>query len=74
MKICVSLPGEDVRFLDEYAREQGYASRSAALQHAVRLLRASELGDDYAAAFAEWSGSDEAAAWDAAVGDALSRD
>ena len=31
MKVSVSLPGEDVRFLDEYAREQGLESRSAAV-------------------------------------------
>ena len=30
MKLSVSLPSEDVEFLDEYARTQGYPSRSAA--------------------------------------------
>lgn len=31
MKVSVSLPGQDVEFLDAYAREQGLESRSAAL-------------------------------------------
>ena len=39
MKVSVSLPSEDVKFLDVYAEEQGLESRSAALQRAVRLLR-----------------------------------
>ena len=29
MKLSVSLPEEDVEFLDQYARTQGYQSRSA---------------------------------------------
>ena len=44
MKVSVSLPGDDVEFLDDYATKQGLDSRSAALQRAVRLLRVSELG------------------------------
>ena len=44
MKVSVSLPDEDVDFLDAYASSQGFASRSAVVHKAVRLLRASELG------------------------------
>ena len=47
MKVSVSLPDEDVEFLDAYADAQGFASRSAVLHKAVRLLRASELGPAY---------------------------
>ncbi len=71
MKLSVSLPDEDVDFLDQYARTQGYDSRSAVVHKAVRLLRASELGGDYAEAWNEWSESGDAEAWDAAVGDGL---
>lgn len=71
MKLSVSLPDEDVGFLDQYARTQGYESRSAVVHKAVRLLRASELGADYADAWNEWSDSGDAGAWDAAVGDGL---
>jgi Arc/MetJ-type ribon-helix-helix transcriptional regulator len=44
MKLSVSLPDEDVEFLDAYANEQGFPSRSAVLHKAVRLLRGAELG------------------------------
>ena len=39
MKLSVSLPEEDVAALDAYARAAGLPSRSAALHHAIRLLR-----------------------------------
>ncbi len=71
MKLSVSLPNEDVEFLDEYARTQGYDSRSAVVHRAVRLLRSTELGEAYAEAWSEWSQSGEADVWDAAVGDGL---
>ena len=71
MKVSVSLPDEDVEFLDKYAETKGYDSRSAVVHRAVRLLRASELGDDYADAWAEWTDSRDADAWNAAVGDGL---
>jgi Arc/MetJ-type ribon-helix-helix transcriptional regulator len=71
MKLSVSLPDEDVEFLDQYAQTQGYESRSAVVHKAVRLLRATELGADYAKAWDEWSESGEAAIWDAVVGDGL---
>ncbi len=47
MKVSVSLPDDDVEFLDGYAHRQGFDSRSAVLHKAVRLLRASELGAAY---------------------------
>lgn len=69
MKLSVSLPDEDVEFLDEYARTQGYGSRSAVVHKAVRLLRASELGSDYANAWSEWDESGEPRAWETVVAD-----
>jgi antitoxin MazE9 len=74
VKVSVSLPSDDVDFLDAYAREQGLDSRSAALHRAVRLLRASELGAAYESAWGEWAPSGEAAAWDAVAGDGLRSD
>jgi Arc/MetJ-type ribon-helix-helix transcriptional regulator len=71
MKVSVSLPGEDVEYLDAYAREQGLESRSAALQKAVRLLRAAELGAAYESAWDEWTTSGDADPWDATAGDGL---
>jgi Arc/MetJ-type ribon-helix-helix transcriptional regulator len=71
MKVSVSLPDEDVEYLDAYAQTQGLESRSAALQKAVRLLRASELGADYEDAWAEWATSGDAELWDAATADGV---
>lgn len=71
MKLSVSLPDEDVAILDEFARAAGYRTRSAALQHAVRLLRLSELEQDYEAAWAEWATSTDYELWEAAAADGL---
>jgi Arc/MetJ-type ribon-helix-helix transcriptional regulator len=71
MKLSVSLPEEDVDYLDAYAASQGFASRSAVLHRAVRLLRASELGAAYEDAWEEWF-EGEADAWEATVTDGLS--
>lgn len=71
MKLSVSLPAEDVEFLDQYVQTQGYGSRSAVVHRAVRLLRATELGEAYAEAWREWSESGEADVWEGAVADGL---
>lgn len=71
MKISVSLPDEDVEFLDEYAKKVGIDSRSAVIQRAVRLLRSTGMGPAYAAAFEEWDAGGEAEVWDSAVGDGI---
>ncbi len=71
MKVSVSLPDEDVEFLDAYAQAQGLASRSAVLHKAVRLLRGAELAPAYEDAFASWQDSDDAADWENTVGDNL---
>lgn len=71
MKLSVSLPEEDVEFLDAYARSNGIETRSAAVRKAVRLLRASEFGADYEDAWQEWTDSAAADEWDAVVGDGL---
>ena len=71
MKVSVSLPGEDVQFLDDYAKEQGLESRSAALHRAVRLLRTAELSGTYEAAWAEWEAEGEANPWESTTRDGL---
>ncbi|MEX1007575.1 MAG: ribbon-helix-helix domain-containing protein [Acidimicrobiia bacterium] len=70
LKLSVSIPDADVEFIDQYADEHGVESRSGVVQRAVSLLRASELGDDYAAAWAEWADSDREL-WAAADADGL---
>ncbi len=69
MKVSVSLPDDDVEFLDTYAEREGYASRSAVLHKAVRMLRASELGSAYQDAWAEWNTGADSALWEAVTGD-----
>lgn len=71
MKISVSLPNDDVDFLDEYARTQGFASRSAVVHAAVRLLESSKLGDAYADAWQQWEESGDADTWDRATSDGV---
>ena len=73
MKLSVSLPDDDVAFLDVYAREQGYDSRSAVVHKAVRLLRTADLAGDYEHAWDEWSSSGEAQLWETTAGDGLTR-
>lgn len=71
MKLSISLPDEDVATLDNYARASGLRSRSAAVQHAIRLLEHPDLEDDYAKAWEEWESSGERAAWEATAADGL---
>jgi Arc/MetJ-type ribon-helix-helix transcriptional regulator len=72
MKLSVSLPQEDIAYIDEYATRMGAHSRSAVLQQAVSLLRTSELESAYAAAFEEWQRSEDRDLWENAAGDGLS--
>jgi Arc/MetJ-type ribon-helix-helix transcriptional regulator len=71
MKLSVSLPDDDVAFLDAYAESQGIGSRSAVVHKAVRLLKASELGGAYEDAWIEWANSDDQELWDSTVSDGL---
>jgi Arc/MetJ-type ribon-helix-helix transcriptional regulator len=68
MKVSVSLPGEDLAFLDEYASAHAYPSRSAVVHKAIRVLHLGELHEAYADSWAEWDASGEADNWNAAVG------
>ncbi|MEO6469472.1 MAG: ribbon-helix-helix domain-containing protein [Acidimicrobiia bacterium] len=72
MKLSVSVPEDDVEFIDAYAATHGLESRSGVVQRALSLLRSADLGQDYAAAWAEWENSGDAELWDATVGDGLS--
>lgn len=73
MKLSISLPDVDIEFLDGYAHEHGIESRSGAIQRAIRLLRAADLGDAYQAAWDEWDQSGDAEAWEATTADGLVR-
>ena len=73
MKVSISLPADDVEFLDAYAQSQGIESRSAVVHKAVRMLRVSELGEAYEEAFTSWDDEGEASAWDAVTTDGLEK-
>lgn len=67
MKISVSLPDEDVQFLDA----RGAGNRSAVLHEAVDLLRRNYLSELYAAAADEWESSEDARLWDNTAADGI---
>lgn len=66
-KVSLSMDDADVAFLDQETLSGRYATRSAAVQDAVRLLRESRLADAYAEAYAEWDESE----WDDVASDGL---
>ena len=68
-KVSVSLDDADIAFLDQQARDGAFASRSAAVQEAVRLLRESRLADSYLEAYASWAGDE----WESVAGDGISQ-
>jgi hypothetical protein len=69
VKLSVSVPTEDIAFLDSYAAEHALGSRSAALHHAIRALRVSALPGSYAEAWSDWAADGDAAAWETTIGD-----
>lgn len=71
MKLSISLSGDDLAVLDDYARAAGLPSRSAAVQHAIRLLRHPDLDQDYTAAWDEWTASGAQAEWETTAADGL---
>ncbi|MFE9921142.1 ribbon-helix-helix domain-containing protein [Streptomyces sp. NPDC005774] len=71
MRISVSLPQEDVAFIDEYAAGTEAESRSAVMRVAIELLRQAQLEQAYTEAFAEWDCGGEAGPWDRVSGDGV---
>lgn len=72
MKLSVSLTEEDLAVLDRYVARAGLRSRSAGVQHALRLLAHPDLEADYEAAWQEWS-EGEAVLWDVTATDGTGR-
>jgi Arc/MetJ-type ribon-helix-helix transcriptional regulator len=69
VKISVSLPDDDIAFIDSYCAEKGRPSRSAVLHEAINLLREQNLSTYYEAAFKEFAESGDAALWDVTAND-----
>lgn len=74
MKVSVSLPRDDIEFLDEETRAGRYPSRSAAMKAAVTVLRQAAITDSYAEAWDEWEQSGEDLLWESVVADGLASD
>jgi Arc/MetJ-type ribon-helix-helix transcriptional regulator len=72
MKVSVSLPDEDVAYIDEYAGRTGAPSRSSVLHQAVSLLRMSELEAAYESAWTEWQSAEGGQLWGLTDVDGLS--
>lgn len=71
MKLSISLPDDDVAFVDEYALRAGDNSRSAVLHRAIDMLRMAELESAYAEAWNDWVDSEDAECWDKTIADGL---
>jgi Arc/MetJ-type ribon-helix-helix transcriptional regulator len=71
MKVSVSLPREDVEFLDAYASAHAHTSRSAVVHQAISAFRFAELNDAYSDAWDEWTENVDAELWDTTTGDGL---
>ena len=74
MKVSISLPDDDVAFLDRFADREGYPSRSSVVHRAVRLLKSTELSGAYESAWSDWASDGESELWDAVVTDGLGTD
>jgi Arc/MetJ-type ribon-helix-helix transcriptional regulator len=74
MKVSVSLPRDDIEFLDEETRAGRYPSRSAAMKAAVTVLRQAAITDSYAEAWDEWEQSVDDVLWESVASDGLARD
>lgn len=70
MKLSISLPDGDVVFIDGQVEAGAFASRSAAVHAAIRLLRDRIHVDSYAEAWDEWDAVD-ATVWETAAGDGI---
>jgi len=63
VKLSVSIPAEDVAFVDEIAAVDGAPSRSSVIHQAISLLRASRLGSAYEEAWEEWDSGPDGTLW-----------
>lgn len=63
LRISVSLPAEDVEFLDTFRRAKGFLSRSSVLHFAIYTLQEAQLSSSYEAAWAEWEDAPDSADW-----------
>jgi Arc/MetJ-type ribon-helix-helix transcriptional regulator len=63
LRISLSLPAEDVEFLDTFRRAKGFHSRSSVLHFAIYMLQEAQLTSSYEAAWAEWEDTPDGVDW-----------
>lgn len=71
MKVSVSIPDNDLAYIESQVSSGRYPTRSAALHAAIKTLRTRDLEAQYAEAAREWHESGEQAAWEVTVADGL---
>lgn len=71
MKVGISIPDDDVAFIDEYAARTDAKSRSAVLHQAIGLLRSADLEDAYATAWQEWDSGEDIGLWEVTSEDGI---
>jgi putative addiction module CopG family antidote len=70
MKVSISLPVDDLNFVDAETEAGRFDSRSAVVHAAIRLLRDRRHIDSYAAAWDEWD-LDNGQVWESLNGDGV---
>jgi Arc/MetJ-type ribon-helix-helix transcriptional regulator len=70
MKLSISLPDEDIEFVDRLVSTRPSSNRSSILHAAIVALRDQHLAQEYRQAAAEWADGD-GPAWEAVTGDGV---
>ena len=70
-KLSISVDAGLATFIERYRQSHGVSSKSAVVERALTLLREAELGEQYAEAYREWEGSEDAELWEQTVGDGI---
>ena len=71
MKVSVSIPDDDVAYVESQVAGGRFPSRSAVIHAAIKSLRTRDLEAQYAEAAREWHESGEQAVWEVTVADGL---
>lgn len=71
MKVSVSIPDDDLAYVQTQVASGRYPTRSAVMHAAIRSLRTRDLEAQYAEAARDWRESGEEAVWDVTNADGL---
>ena len=71
MKVSVSLPDEDVEFLDRYAASSGHRLSIRRTPQGRPPAQGDGVGPAYEQAWADWASDDDSDLWETTTGDGL---